>query len=166
MDDIKWENLREVLEDYADFFIKNAQQNLFKKDAVASGNLSNSMELDKITITDEKMSVTISLADYWYYVENGRKAGKRPPMKAIEEWIVAKPVIPRTLTNGKVPTTKQLAYVIAKSIGENGTKKHPFFEPAKRFTQKEFKQRIADAVQADISIWLDEQVTKIMGIWL
>ena len=48
-----------------------------------------------------------------------------PPISAIEKWvekrIEVKPIIPDS-RNGKVPTTRQLAFVIARSIGEKGTK--------------------------------------------
>lgn len=58
---------------------------------------------------------------YWRVVENGRKGGKMPPLSAIEEWIKIKPVVPRT-SGKKVPSTKQLAFLIARSIGEKGIK--------------------------------------------
>lgn len=40
-----------------------------KNDSNASGALQRSMELDKITIDTDKMSITIELEDYWYYVD-------------------------------------------------------------------------------------------------
>ena len=61
------------------------------------------------------------LEDYWKYLENGRRPGKFPPIDAIEEWIRVKPVIPSAFS-GRVPTTKQLAFLISRSIAENGTK--------------------------------------------
>jgi hypothetical protein len=44
-----------------------------------------------------------------------------PPISAIEKWIEVKPIIPDSRI-GKVPTTKQLAFLIARSSGEKGTK--------------------------------------------
>ena len=72
-------------------------------------------------IEDDVFIVSFDLVDYWWYVENGRGPGKMPPISAIEEWIEVKQIV-RDSRNGKVPTTKQLAYVIARSIGEQGTK--------------------------------------------
>lgn len=52
------------------------------------------------------------------YVEQGRRPGKQPPIAAIEGWARRHGVNP---------------YVLARSIGRKGTRKHPFMEPA--FTQ-------------------------------
>lgn len=60
------------------------------------------------------------LEDYWKFLERGRKPGKFPPIDAIEEWIRVKPVIPSAYS-GRVPTTKQLAFLISRSIARNGT---------------------------------------------
>lgn len=83
----------------------------------ASGKLSD-FEYD-IEWDEKSFRVYFNLEDYWKWVEYGRRAGKQPPIKPIEEWIKIKPVIPKA-RNGKVPTTKQLAFVISKSIGEKG----------------------------------------------
>ena len=72
-------------------------------------------------IEDNVFTVSFDLVDYWWYIENGRGPGKMPPISAIEKWIEVKPIIPDSRT-GKVPTTKQLAFLIARSIGEKGTK--------------------------------------------
>jgi hypothetical protein len=45
------------------------------------------------------------LPEYWKYVEDGRKSGKYPPLETIKKWIEVKPVLPRPLANGKLPTT-------------------------------------------------------------
>lgn len=154
MKDIKWTNLTAVLERFAEAFIKNAQQNLEKKDANASGALQRSMELDKIVIDDKEMRVTISLEDYWYYLEHGRKAGKMPPIQPIIEWIENKPVPPKV----QGLTVKQQAFAIAKSIKKNGTKPKPFFNSAKQMTWKMFKDEIAEAVDMDIMAYIENQV--------
>lgn len=65
--------------------------------------------------------LSLLLEDYWKYVEYGRRAGKRPPIDAIEKWIEAKPVIPTPDANGRVPSTHSLAYLIARKIGIEGT---------------------------------------------
>ena len=72
-------------------------------------------------IEDDIFTVSFDLVDYWWYIENGRGPGKMPPITDIEEWIEVKQIV-RDSRNGKVPTTKQLAYAIARSIGEKGTK--------------------------------------------
>ena len=57
------------------------------------------------------------LSGYVYLA--GRVGGKQPPIAAIEKWIIAKGITPIESTM-KIST---LAYLIARKIGKNGTKK-------------------------------------------
>lgn len=163
MREIQWDNLRRVLERYADAWIKNAEANLMENDSNASGQLQRSMKLDKIVIDEKQMRVTVELEDYWYYVENGRKAGKMPPIQPIIEWIENKPVPPKV----EGLTVKQQAYAIARGIGKNGTQPRPFFKKAVEQTWKQFKDEIAEAVQTDVNDYIEkivlDGVEKMMG---
>lgn len=76
----------------------------------ASGKLKNSVHFD---IKDSVMRVYALY--YIYYIEHGRKGGKRPPQKVIEQWIVDKGLILKDIS------VKSLAYLIARKIGEEGT---------------------------------------------
>lgn len=163
MREIQWDNLRKVLERYADAWIKNAEANLMENDSNASGQLQRSMKLDKIVIDEKQMRVTVELEDYWYYVENGRKAGKMPPIQPIIDWIENKPVPPKV----EGLTVKQQAYAIARGIGKNGTQPRPFFKKAVEQTWKQFKDEIAEAVQTDVNDYIEkivlDGVEKMMG---
>ena len=163
MQDIKWNNLRGVLERYAEAWIKNAEANLMANDSNASGALQRSMVLNDIVIDDKRMSVTIELEDYWYYVENGRGAGKMPPIEPIINWIESKPVPPQV----EGLTVKQQAFVIARAIGKNGTQPRPFFKKAVEQTWKQFKDEIAEAVEMDIMEYIENDVLpklkKVLG---
>lgn len=85
----------------------------------ASGDLCNTATY-KINWDGKCFELYFILEDYWKYIENGTKP-HFPPISAIENWITVKHIIPST-NNGRVPTTKQLAYVIAREISQNGTK--------------------------------------------
>lgn len=85
----------------------------------ASGDLCNTATY-KIKWDGKYFELSFNLEDYWKYIENGTKP-HFPPISAIENWITVKHIIPST-NNGRVPTTKQLAYVIAREISQNGTK--------------------------------------------
>lgn len=83
----------------------------------ATGNLKNftyDIEWD-----GRYFNLVFNLEDYWKYIENGTKP-HFPPISAIENWIKVKRIIPYTY-NKKVPTTKQLAYLISRKISEVGT---------------------------------------------
>lgn len=53
---------------------------------------------------------------YFTVLETGRKPGKRPPIDVVEEWVKAKPIIP----NDGI-STRSLAFLIARKIGEEGS---------------------------------------------
>lgn len=85
----------------------------------ASGDLANTARY--ITKWDGKyFEIYFNLQGYWRYLENGTKP-HFPPVSAIERWIKIKPLVPRAY-KGKVPSTKQLAFLIAREISVNGTK--------------------------------------------
>ena len=85
----------------------------------ASGNLTETASY-RCTFDGRYFEIIFRLSDYWKHLENGTKP-HFPPLEAIEKWITVKRIVPGT--NGKrVPTTKQLAFLIARGISKNGTK--------------------------------------------
>ena len=161
MEDIKWTRLTEVLNEFADAFIENARNNLDANQSNASYNLYNSFE-KVIEVGEDYFKVSISLADYWQYLEKGRGPGKFPPVDKIKEWIEVKPINPTPLSNGKTPSVEQLSFLISRKIANEGTEGKPFFEPAKEQTIREFEDKINEAVEEDVSNFILELVEKQM----
>ena len=85
----------------------------------ASGNLASTASY-KVEVSGKYIELIFVLQDYWKYLENGTKP-HFPPIDAIEKWIIAKPIIPRAISE-KVPSTRQLAFSIARGISKHGTK--------------------------------------------
>lgn len=84
-------------------------------------NLYNNCSVD-VEFNGNKLQVSLFLEPYWKYVEYGRRPNqKRPPMEVIEKWITEKNIriTPDPRTN-KIPSTKSVAYVIARKIGRDG----------------------------------------------
>lgn len=95
----------------------------------ASGTLSKSIT-GIVKMNDKYLTVSISLEDYWKYIEYGTNP-HFPPVDKIREWIRVKPVLPRPLASGKLPTENQLAYLIGRKISKFGTKPKPFLNNTK-----------------------------------
>lgn len=159
-------NLRACLEEYANNAREIYRKNLALGDKRASGEL-----IDTVTsqvVTDRGgYEVTLTLAHYWKYVEGGTKGAKYPdaiyaqhfpPVSAILRWIEIKPIIPRPGAAGRIPTPKQLAYLIARSIAENGIK--PL--PALAQTIDELNVMYADRLGVALAIDLKDYIAKIM----
>ena len=112
--------------------------------------LSYSVKMD-----NSSWLISISLEEYWRYIEYGRRAGaKMPPLDAIEKWIKVKHILPRPLTlkSGKsvVPTIPQLSFLIARKIGRDGIRPRPFFKQSFESAKREFLHIIEEAIIADI----------------
>lgn len=114
------QNFLATLDEYAREAKEVYKRKLTEKDINASYTLLNSVETT-VKRNDDVFTVSISLEDYWYYVENGRKPGRFPPIDKILEWIKVKPVIPYTDSRGRLPTEEQLAFLIARKIANEGT---------------------------------------------
>lgn len=173
MEDIVWTHLREVLQRLGDYFVHEAQNNLLTggnppyPNSNASGTLTNSLKYN-VEIDNAHFEVSVELEDYWYYVENGRKAGKMPPIDKIAEWVRVKRIVPqvREGVDGKkrkAPTVEQLAFLIARKIGNEGVEGTKFFSKAKEDTLSYFKESISLAIQEDIGDFVkDVLATKIL----
>lgn len=146
---MEWLNLEKVLNDFGKFLVEEYKDNLILENVNASDELYNSV---KYQVESEKgrIEVNLSLIHYWKYVERGRKAGKMPPISAIHKWVEIKPVLPRPMANGKLPTTKQLAYLIARKIGLEGIAPRPLLEQSIQSVMDSMMEFITEAITKDL----------------
>lgn len=146
---MEFKHLEETLNRFGDF-VSTRYQSYAPE---ATGNLVNNIGF-QVDVKGNKYEVMLSMPVYWKWVEDGRKSGKMPPINNILEWIQAKPVIPREV-NGKLPTEKQLAYLIARSIGENGTEGKHILEKSVQEGLAEMLESIKYAFLEDIKEDMD-----------
>lgn len=145
-----FENLTSVLNDFGKFLVEEYKDNLILEDVNASDNLYNSVTY-MVERNDKTFEVKLSLADYWVFVEKGKRAGgKFPPVSAIERWIEVKPVLPRPMSNGKLPTNKQLAYLIGRKIAIEGISPKPLLQRSVDDVWNNMREFIAEALAKDL----------------
>lgn len=142
-------HVQAVMEEMAIAIRNEYQDNLIRNDRIASGDLLNNIEYE-VTRGDFTYTIYVKMKDYWYYVENGRKAGKMPPIDNILRWITVKPVLPRPNAKGKLPTPQQLAFLIARKIGEEGTEGTQDLRKATDTIWDTFEDRLYEAIDADV----------------
>lgn len=116
---IELTELHKVLQDFATDMRERYKDVLANNDHIASHNLVDSVRT-QVVVGDNYYEVTMTLADYWKYVENDTKP-HFPPPDAILRWIQVKPVIPRPDANGRIPSQKSLAFLIGRKIAREGT---------------------------------------------
>lgn len=120
----------------------------------ASGKLSRTAQ-SIVEFNGRHLLVYLELEDYWKFVENGRRAGKMPPINAILNWIKVKPIVPRAI-NGRIPDTRQLAFLIARKIGNEGYKgRHPIENITKGSALNSVIEQIKNEIAKQITDSLD-----------
>lgn len=153
---INTESLAAVLQEYAVAVRNMYQDRLILHDRIATGELLNSIDVH-VEYNGKEYEVQMDLADYWRYVEMDTEP-HWPPPSAILKWIQAKPVLPRPLKNGKLPTPQQLAFLIGRKISEKGTKGIPDLTDTVEEMNRTFKERIAAALAHDVGNYIRKVV--------
>lgn len=150
---INFDNLKLVLTDYINEVKREYENNLLHNNHPASWELINKIEI--ITdFKDRQFMVGLNLQDYWKYVELDTKP-HFPPVDKLLEWIKIKPVLPYPNKNGKLPTPKQLAYLIGKKISEVGTKGTHDLGNANEAIYNKYKDLIEMALAEDVNKHID-----------
>lgn len=144
---IKWVETEKVLNEYGMKLRNLYQDNLIRSDRIASGDLLNSVEFI-VTKDNYSIQVSLQLAKYFRYVEWDTKP-HWPPVSAILNYIKIKPVIPDE-RDGKLPTEKQLAFLISRKISEEGTKGSNDLHEAIKTVNDEYRELIRQAITLDI----------------
>ena len=126
MDDNTFPNLTAALAEYGEAVQKLYRDKLIYHDNVATGNLLRSVQY-RVNANGTIYEVTLSLADYWKYIETGVHAG------------------------GRMPKPEQLAWAIAKKIQRDGipAPAEPPLATTLDEVNRQYRAKIAAAFQAD-----------------
>lgn len=151
-----------TLDEYAKEFEDMLKRSLVNNDRVATGTLLSSIETE-VRLNGLTMSVVFKAEDYLQWVNNGRKGGKFPPPDKILEWVIAKPVLPRPMGNGKLPTQEQLAFLIGRKIAREGYKGSHDVEMTTETLNAKYMPRLQEALQADFERYWSIKVLKTIG---
>lgn len=143
---MEWRHLTEVLNRYGELLAVRYKSYVPE----ASGKLVQSVNYE-VKVDGDSYIVGLNLEDYWYYVEKGRKAGKFPPVGNIMKWIKVKPVLPRPLKNGKLPTEEQLAFLIGRKIANEGTEGKHIMDRTVEEVNNEMLMSIKMAILEDLT---------------
>ena len=167
--------LQKVLQEYAQEAEALYKSKLTDWEKNASKTLLNSVK-GNVAVGDQVYEVTLTLEHYWKYVEFGRQGressplkaypgayppGKAafPPMNAILQWIKVKPVVPRPDKNGRIPTQKQLAFLISRKIWNEGIEPFPAVHQTSEELNEKYRERISAALGHDMTFYLRKVIT-------
>jgi hypothetical protein len=125
------------LEKFVKYVIKQSRTNLTKLKKNSSKKLYDSLKGES-KLMKNSFGVYFSMEDYGHYQDKGvsgivkkyntpyKYTTKRPPISALDKWIVRKGIAPRN-KEGKFISRTSLKYAIANSIYRNGIKPSLFF---------------------------------------
>ena len=143
-----------VLQDFAKDIQERYKDVLANNGHIASKKLMDSIKT-QVVVGEQAYEVTMTLEHYWKYVEYDTKP-HFPPPDALLKWIEVKPVIPRPGKNGRIPTPKQLAFLIGRKIEREGIEPFPAFKTTKEELDKLYKEKIAEALGRDVRNYISK----------
>ena len=114
----------------------------------------------QVEVDGKKFTASLNMNFYWEYLEEGTGPGRGrdkywPKSSAIAKWIEVKPVIPRPDDNGRIPTPKQLTFLISRKIHDEGTEGTHGFQTTRDAVLPMYYEKIEQALAEDIGdyIW-------------
>jgi len=167
-----------MFEQVAELFIKNIRLQLEKTypskgyngqrkqgsgNKIVTGNLYNN--IDYRIFNDENGlpdSISIIMEDYYYWVDRGRRPGKFPPVRAIKEWILRRPVTFRPI-DGKIPSADTQAFLIGRSIAQKGIYKTSFLNKARAAALDDAIELMGEEYAEQLEEILFERIRTISG---
>ena len=134
------------------------------RDKMSNAGYDKNGELMNFTwVTEYKgnlFSLYFNLPDYFQFAENGRNPGKFPPPDAILKWIQTKRLIPKT-KNGKIPSTKQLVYLISRKIALKGTQGKHLLQQTIDETFNTLVDQLVDLIAEQLETEIDNEVNNL-----
>lgn len=163
---IELTELQRVLQDLANDIRDNYKEHLRFNDrytarGVPSGYSQTLIDSVKtqVEIGDRAWEVTMTLNDYWKYVEDDTKP-HFPPVSKLLEWVTIKPVIPRPDARGRIPSPQTLAFLIGRAISEHGTTGTHDLEKVKDGVIPWYREKIAAALGHDMENYIRKIVVE------
>jgi hypothetical protein len=117
--------LGEALANTATAIIKELEKDIRAKKLTASKSLLQNIDPTNYVETANGVTLAITMVNYYQWVEDGRKRGRRPPIASIEEWISRKGIQVRKSKGESKQSVlerrRSMAIAIANKIAAKGT---------------------------------------------
>ena len=155
-----FDNLETFVNNFVDELIANYKYLLQRDKKVASSSLINSVKNNGVTIKNNEIQGNISIADYWKYVENGRRSGKFPPPNKIFDWAKQRS-LPRV--KASVRERQSFSFLVGRKIAKEGIKPGNQLNEALEMTWHNLGDKINTAVGIDLEKYVKNMVLQIIS---
>jgi hypothetical protein len=109
-------NLRESMDNFGAEFIEELGRQIILADKVATSKLLRTLDYKLVEKVGGLFEIVILAQDYMKWVNDGRKPGSMPPIAPLMKWVRVKNIQFKKKSGTGFLTTKQTAFVIAKSL--------------------------------------------------
>tara|TARA_R100000742_G_C4237222_1_gene57598 strand:+ start:135 stop:641 length:507 start_codon:yes stop_codon:yes gene_type:complete len=125
------QDFKQDVENLGRKLVEDLRKELVAQGHVAKGLLHDTLEF-KVSHSRNDIILHINGQGYAEFVERGRKKGKRPPLKAIYDWVVTKGI------SDPKKSQRSIAFAIATAIGRHGTPLRGSYEHTRNGRRKNF----------------------------
>lgn len=155
----EWKKLRSVLGQMQQWEADRYKAHLKESDRYATHKLYDSVKavdsniVFKVENGIDTFEVYLEMEHYWKYVENDTKP-HWPPVGALAEWVKIRrsSLLQRFAKKGKkLPTDKQLEFLVGRKISQFGTKGKPDLQMTIDEANKYWTERISEAISKDVN---------------
>jgi hypothetical protein len=117
---------------------------------VASGNLLRNINVYWVDSDFESNpELIVEMPDYYYFVEQGRRPGRYPPLNVIRNWARVKKSVPQFRDKkGRFISNESRAFLIARSIATYGFGATPFIDNAVNSVLPQITEKLGEAAAA------------------
>lgn len=137
------EHVRKVLDEMGYELKREVRDKIYAENAVATGDLLNSIDFAVEEDADGTLTLYLTHADYFHYVNENTKP-HWAPIAPLIQWVQDKPLAT------SLPEVKSIAYAVKQKIKDEGTQGHYFLEAALNGLLEKYYPLIVDAIYADI----------------
>lgn len=162
----------DVLNEYGAKVTAELTDNLEHDRKNASGNLSSSIKF-QVRIVGQLYTFELTMAEYWKFVDKGRRPGKFPPREAILQWMTNKRIGSFLRGSGKnkavgkksilatnLQAQRSIAYLIGRKIARKGIKGSGFytdtFKSGHAGDVKTLEESLSLLLERDVKVMIEE----------
>jgi len=118
---------------------------------VPEGYNTNLYQSVEVNYDVNNQEVQIFMNDYWQYVNDGRRPGKRPPIRPLMLWAMSRLGLDQT-------QARNAAFGIATNIGKFGIKPTFFFDLAIEQLSAQIDQELFEQLGASIDDFISQTI--------
>jgi hypothetical protein len=150
---INTKNTEAALDKFGKYLVREARKNLTRKKKSNTKGLYKSLDYE-VKAMPNSINFDFLMEEYGEWVDKGRKAGKMPPVSAIEKWVSQRKIQFRD-NKGRFETYRTTAFIIAQSIKKRGIPATNFYSRPFKLGFNRLPPELTQAYALDLEDFLD-----------